>query len=88
METMKIKPIHLGNFECFMEIYEESLKEARLKYPDDYSWPDSEFQTVIQRMRTAVEKGTFNKDSHAFKITCKKLKIKHTYTAIKDFISL
>ena len=80
--------IHPGNLQCFLEVYEESLKEARLKHPNDYQWPDSEFEKVMDRMRTSIERGTFNKDSHAFKITCKKLNIKHTYTAIREFISL
>lgn len=82
------QPIHSGNFECFIDVYTEKLKQARIKYPNNYQWPDSEFNTVIARMRTAIEKGSFNKDSHAFKMTCKELKIKHTYTAIKEFISL
>lgn len=84
METI----IHQGNLQCFIDIYEESLKEARIKYPNEYLWPDSEFEKVMEKMKVAIEKGTFNKDSHAFKITCKKLGIKHTYTSIKEFISL
>ena len=80
--------IHQGNFECFMEIYAEKLKEARVKYPHDYCWPDSQFDAVIERMKAGVARGHFNKDSHAFKATCKELKIKHTYKAIQEFISL
>jgi hypothetical protein len=84
METI----IHSGNLQCFLEVYEESLKEARLKHPDDYQWPDSEFEKIMNRMKASIERGTFYKDTHAFKITCKKLNIKHTYIAIKQFISL
>ena len=80
--------IHPGNFECFLEVYAEKLKEARQKYPHDYCWPDSQHDFVLQRMRVAIARGTFNKDSHAFKATCKELKIKHTYKAIQEFISL
>jgi hypothetical protein len=83
----KHTPVHPGNFECFMDVYAEKLKESRIKFPGDYAWPDSEFETVLGRMENAVERGSFNKDSHAFKATCKELKIKHTYQAIKEFIS-
>ena len=83
-----LNPIHPGNFECFFSIYAEKLKEARAKHPEDYNWPESALEIVLGKMRSAIERGTFNKDSHAFKATCKELKIKHTYKAIKEFISL
>ena len=71
-----------------MEVYSEKLKEARKQFPHDYIWPESQHDFVLQRMRVAIARGSFNKDSHAFKATCKKLKIKNTYKAIKEFISL
>lgn len=80
--------IHPGNLQCFIETYEQKLREARLKFPSEYAWPDSEFDQVMTRMKVAIERGSFNKDSHAFKMTCKALNIKHTYTAIREFISL
>lgn len=82
------KPIHSGNFDCFMDVYVEKLKEALVLYPQDYSWPESALPVVVEKMRAAIEKGTFNKDGHAFKATCKQLKIKHTYKAIQEFIKL
>lgn len=83
-QAMKIHP---GNFECFMDVYAEKLKQSRIEYPNEYVWPDSEFDTVLGRMRSAIERGSFNKDSRSFKATCKELGIKHTYTAIREFIS-
>lgn len=82
----KIRIIHPGNFECFMEIYSEKLKEIRGKYPDEYAWNESELPIVLGKMRVAIEKGSYNKDSKTFKATCKELGIKHTYTAIDEFI--
>lgn len=79
--------IHPGNFECFLEVYAEKLKEALKLHPEEYAWPESELPKVLERMRAAIERGTFNKDGHAFKAACKELKIKHTYKAIKEFIS-
>lgn len=80
--------IHHGNLQCFIDVYKEKLIESRQKNPESYSWPESEFETVFGRMVSAIQRGSFNKDSDAFKATCKELKIKHTYKAIQDFISL
>lgn len=80
--------IHPGNLQCFIDVYKEKLFEARKADPETYSWPESEFPLVFERMTKAIERGSFNKDSYAFKATCKALKIKHTYKAIQEFISL
>jgi hypothetical protein len=83
-----MKTVHPGNLQCFLEVYAEKLKEALKLYPEDYSWPESELPKVLERMRVAIERGSFNKDGHALKATCKELKIKHTYKAIQEYISL
>ena len=83
-----LKPIHDGNLQCFLEVYKKHLIECRAEFPSEYAWPDSELDAVFERMSRAIVKGSFSKDSHAFKRTCKELKIKHTYQAIRDFISL
>jgi alpha-D-ribose 1-methylphosphonate 5-triphosphate synthase subunit PhnI len=79
-----MQAIHPGNFQAFMEVYEEKLIEARRR--GDYEWPESELPQVLARMRAAIERGTANKDGPAFKATCKALGIKHTYQAINSFI--
>ncbi len=85
---MKNEIIHPGNLQCFLDCYYQNLLKARREYPEEYAWPDSEMSVVFNRMTKAIKTGTFNKDSRAFKATCKELKIKHTYTAIREFISL
>jgi hypothetical protein len=80
--------IHPGNFECFMDVYAEQLKIARTTHPELYAWSLDEMPKVLERMRLAVARGSFNKDSQAIKATCKVLKIKHTYKDIEKFISL
>ncbi len=85
---MKPQVIHPGNLQCFLDCYYKNLVKARREFHEEYAWPDSELETVFEHMASAIEKGSFNKDSRAFKATCKELKIKHTYTAIKEFISL
>lgn len=82
------KPIHSGNLNTFLEVYRENLIKCVTQYPDEYVWPISEIERVMDRMENAIVRGSFNKDTRAFKLTCKELKIKHTYKAIKDFISL
>lgn len=82
------KPIHPGNLNTFLEVYGKQLLKARIEHPDDYIWPIDQLPQVLERMSKAIERGSFNKDSHAFKATCKELNIKHTYKAIKEFIEL
>lgn len=82
------QPTHPGNLQCFLDEYRTQLKLAVESRPEDYAWPISDFDIVFERMSRAIERGSFNKDSEAIKKTCKSLGIKHTYSAIKEFISL
>ena len=70
----------------FKNTYKEKLREARLKYPDLYIWPIEKLDLVFSRMSDALDRGTYNKDSHAFKATCKKLGLKHTYKEINSYL--
>ena len=85
---MRQQVIHPGNFECFMDVYREQVIESHKANPEYYDWPIEDLDRVLGRMRFAIEKNSFNKDSDSFKRTCKQLGIKHTYTAIREFISL
>jgi hypothetical protein len=76
----------MNNLEKFMEAYERNLRLAIQGYPDEYAYPLSEADYVIQRMRVAIGKKSFNKDSRAIRATCKELKIKHTYRDIETFL--
>lgn len=72
----------------FMDAYVPALHEAVQKYPEMYAWPIENVPVVAERMKYAIVRGSFNHDSKAFKITCKNLGIKHTKTAIKQFVGL
>ena len=74
------------SLELFLKAYKESLIHARSQFPLDYLWSADFIPTVLERMKEAIINGTFNKDSHAFKLTCKKLNIKCTYKAINAYI--
>jgi len=82
----KIRVIHPGNYQCFVDEYKKQLEHAVKTRPDEYAWPMSEFDAVLARIENAIKLGRFNKESSAFKATCKALGIKHTYRAIDEFI--
>ena len=76
----------MKNLDLWMQIYEQKLVEAITKHPDIYAYPVSEVPFVVQRMRGAFERVSYNKDSHAIRATCKHFGVKHTYTAIREFL--
>ena len=76
------------NLALFQSIYAIELDKAVRKYPEKYVWPKEEFPLVLRRMFNAIEAGTFNKDGHAFKNTCKELGIQHTYKAIREYLGV
>lgn len=81
--------VHPGNFECFMEVYSEALVKCVSDFPEDYPWYKEglPIQTVVERMRVALNSGSYNHDGRAFSATCKKLGIRHTRRAIEQFIT-
>lgn len=86
----------------FEKVYFKHLSTAVLEHPEDYPWAygpteirGNLYSKVLDRMSVlqvadkmiaAVERGSFNKEGHAFKATCKELGIKHTYKAIDEFL--
>lgn len=72
--------------EEFMKVYEQKLINNVKANPKDYWFGVEGVPIVIEKMREAIKKGSFNKDSLSIKETCKELKIKHTYKAIFKFI--
>lgn len=77
----------MSNFDTFAQTYTEQLEKAVLKYPEEYVWPVENVPTVAAKMIQAFRARTYNKDSRAVKATCKILKIKHTYTAINEYLA-
>lgn len=76
----------MNNLMKFKLTYFKHLALCRIETPSQYAWSESELPQVISRMNKAIEAGSFNKDSDAFKRTCKELGIKHTYKAIKNYV--
>lgn len=69
------------------DIYREELANAVRDYPNEYAWPIDQVPVVADRMVDAMKRGSYNKDGRAFKATCRRLGIKHTYTAINAAIA-
>lgn len=76
----------MENFDKFIEMYAEELKKAVTEYPLEYAFPPTMVLTVVDKMGGALKSGSYNKDSRAIKAVCKRLGIKHTYTAINQFL--
>lgn len=81
-----LNQIHNSNLELFLVSYKKNLETCIKKYPEEYACTLNSLDLVFDRMKHAIIKGSFNKDSKAFKMTCKELKIKHTYKDIETFI--
>jgi hypothetical protein len=82
-ETFKAKKFDLdsGRVESFLKEYKSQLERT-------YS-PDTHLKGLddtFNRMAYAILDGTFSKDSEAIKATCKVLKVKFTYKAIKLYL--
>ena len=71
----------------FQTMYLEELRNAREKYPEEYSWPREKLPEIAEHMFDAMRRGKYSKDSRALKAVCKRLGIKHTYSALEIVIS-
>jgi len=72
--------------QTFSKTYLHHLERAVAELPASYSYRFAEVPAVHARMMAAVIKRAFNKDSIAFKRTCKELNIPYTYAGIKNYL--
>lgn len=78
----------MTNLDIYLTTYKKHMKAVRIEKPEYYAWPMDQLDIVAQRMCEAITKGNYNKDSLAFRRTCKELGLKHTYKAIGAFIKV
>ena len=77
----------MTNLDRFMLEYIPRLEADREKHPADYFWsPSARIAAVEEKMRAAIDAGSFNKNSRAIRATCKALGIPYTYSAIRTFV--
>ncbi len=78
-----------ANAKKFFSEYEVQLAKAVEKYPEEYAWgylKPKQVHEVAELMKAAFIRQSYNKDGRAVKAVCKALGIKHTYTAIDEFL--
>ncbi len=75
----------MNNFELFCAAWEKNMAICIAKNPSDYM-PGSNATAIVAKMRPALKDGSFNKNSQSVKMTCKELKIPHTYKDIAVYI--
>ena len=72
--------VNKENYDSFVSKFTEVLTA---NYSEKYLKPLDE---TLRNCIYSLLKGDFDKDTESFKQTCKALKVKHTYKAIKGFI--
>lgn len=77
----------MKNLSAFANEYRKQLKDAIAKYPDKYCYGLESADSVADKMTTAFEHGTYNKDGLAIKWTCNALGVKYTYAGINSFLN-
>lgn len=77
-----------ARFKEFAVNYEAALGDAVRVQPDAYAYPVSEVPRVVERMMRAIRENveSVNYTGHGFRLTCKRLGIRHTKKAILNFL--
>lgn len=68
--------------------YLSGLRDAVIAHPDDYAYTAPEVPIVVTRMMKAIRENVndVNYGGHGFRLTCKRLGIKHTKKAIIAYL--
>jgi len=75
--------VNENNYVLFKDTFARILKEEMQLNPEMYL---KDYDTTLNNCLYALLKSGFNKDTESFKRTCKEIKVKYTYKAIKGFI--
>jgi len=68
-------------------MYEEELRAARKRYPEQYAYPESEIPTVVQKMVAAFQARTYSNSGHGIRGVARRLRIGHTYTELNKLFA-
>jgi hypothetical protein len=68
--------------QAFYEALMRNLIKAKLKYPKQYNWPDTDISEVFMKLAQSCREGTYSRHNHAIRWTCKELGIEHSREAI------
>ncbi len=75
------------SYDLFYAVYVGNLRYQVETHPEQYRWPANEAPAVAVRTVYGLATGIANKDSAAIKAACKALGIKHTYTALRAYLT-
>jgi len=79
------------NKETFAAVYREELDRAVLEHPGDYApnlHDPEKRRAFADHFSNLLARGcAVSKDGRAVKATCKRLGIKHTYTALRAYFA-
>lgn len=79
-----------GNYAKFYNVYLPILKDC-IQNDNDYCYAKAnctDIEALAHKMVIGLVSGSANKDGKAIKQACKALGIKHTYKAIREFITV
>lgn len=74
----------------FGAVYRVELAKAVAEHPEEYGYPVESVPAVVGRMLAAIrETGAngINKDSRALRATFRAFGLKHTYTALREWLA-
>ena len=74
-------------FALFGAVYRVELERAVKEHPEEYVWPVADVPVVADRMMAAIRAQGFNKDSRAIRATFRAFGLKHTYTALREWLA-
>ena len=74
------------NQKKWAEAYTLALMECYVKAPQGYCFPPTQVHDVAQKMIRATIRGSANTNSPTFRLCCKRLGIKYSATAIREFL--
>lgn len=72
--------------DTLMAVYESELREEMLRHPEMYRYTLAQLPEYLPRFRQGFLDGNLSIGSPTIRRTCKRLGIKHTYHAIKNFL--
>ncbi len=75
MNFVNSEPVKVDR-EIFLQSLMKNLIVAKNKFPDVYTWPESDVLEVFRRFVESLENGTYSRHVHAIKWTIKELKMK------------
>lgn len=74
-------------FDEIKAVYTEELGRAMDRHPEQYFYPKSNIPVVVDRMMTALQRGSAHLDTPAIKAMCKRFNVKPTRSGIASLFS-